>query len=197
VGLRWLLSRQNRNGSWSEWVRNSAILNDRPCPAVTAQVVTALWRHGRGARAIRRALRYLAGAQEADGALPSLWFRRHVYGTARVLETCAELGRSGDAVAARARRWLLGAQSADGGWAGTVEETAWALFALLAAGETPVDERVARAVGWLVDRQLPDGSWRPSPVGLYFDDLRYGSDLVCHTYALRALGRWLRRAVPR
>lgn len=194
AGLRWLLSRQNRNGSWSEWVRNSAILNDRPCPAVTAQVVTALWRHGRGAGAIARALRYLAAAQEPDGALPSLWFRRHVYGTARVLEACAELGRSGHAVAGPAQRWLLGAQRADGSWAATSEETAWALFALLAAGQPPAGERLARGVAWLVDRQLPDGSWRPSPVGLYFDDLRYSSDLVCHTYALRALARWLRRA---
>ena len=194
AGLRWLLSRQNRDGSWSEWVRNSAILNDGPCPAVTAQVVTALWRHGQGARAIARALRYLAAAQGPDGALPSLWFRRHVHGTARVLEACAELGRQGLAVAAPARRWLLGAQQADGGWAGTAEETAWALFALLAAGQPPADERVARAVAWLVERQRPDGSWRPSPVGLYFDDLRYSSDLVCHAYALRALGRWLRRA---
>jgi squalene-hopene/tetraprenyl-beta-curcumene cyclase len=191
AGLRWLLARQNRDGSWSEWVRDSPILNDRPCPAVTAQAVQALHLYGVGAPAVARGLRAMAAAQRPDGALASIWFRGHVHGTARVLEARAGVGGSVSAAA----RWLLGEQRADGAWPArgeTVEETAWALFALLAAGLPPGDERAVRAVRWLVERQRPDGTWRASPVGLYFDDLRYSSDLVCHTYALRALGRWLR-----
>lgn len=191
AGLRWLLSRQNRDGSWSEWVRDSAILNDRPCPAVTAQVVCALQRYGGGAPAVARGLRALAAARAADGSQASIWFRGRVHGTARVLEAHAELGVADGAGAG----WLLAEQRPDGGWPAhdeTTEETAWALFALLAAGLPADDERAVRAARWLVERQRPDGTWLPSPVGLYFDDLRYSSDLICDTYALRALGRWLR-----
>jgi len=194
AGVRWLLARQNRDGSWAEWVRNSALLNDRPCPAVTAHVVMAL--HGAGVRGrpVDRALRWIAGAQAADGSLGSLWFRGRVHGTARVLEMLAATGRRDDPVAAGARRWLLAHQDPAGGWGDTVEETAWALFGLLAGGAAPLDARMARGVEWLIDRQRPDGSWPPSPVGLYFDDLRYGSDLIADAFALRALARWLRRA---
>jgi squalene-hopene/tetraprenyl-beta-curcumene cyclase len=197
AGVRWLLARQNRDGSWSEWVRNSPILNDRPCPAVTAQVAMALRGWDEGGRAVARALRSMEAAQRPDGSLPSVWFRGGVHGTARVLEACAALGEAGRPLAAGARRWLLAEQRGDGSWAGTAEETAWALFALLAAGLPPGAEPAVRAVSWLVEAQRPEGCWRPSPVGLYFDDLRYASDLLCDTHALRALGRWLRQAGAR
>jgi len=194
AGTRWLLARQNRDGSWSEWVRNSSILNDRPCPAVTAHVVMALHGWGVGGPAVARALRSVEAARAADGSLPSVWFRGRVHGTARVLEAFAALGLAGRPAAAGARRWLLASQAADGSWSGTAEETAWALFALLAVGEPADAGPVVRAVSWLVGAQRPEGRWRPSPVGLYFDDLRYASDLICDTHALRALGRWLRLA---
>ena len=34
LGIRWLENQQNTDGSWSEWVRNSSIMNDRPCAAM-------------------------------------------------------------------------------------------------------------------------------------------------------------------
>lgn len=205
-GLRWLRVRQNRNGSWSEWVRNSFILNDRPCTGVTAHVVMALHQHGepRGARAaIDRALRWYHGDQLPDGSLPSLWFRDGTHGTAKVLETYAELGTPNHPVAVRARKWLWDNQAPSGAWpvsvqtsapGETVEETAWAVYSLLRAGTSPWDPRLVRAVDWLAARQNEAGSWPEAPVGLYFEDLCYSDDLIAHTYTLRALACWLRLA---
>jgi squalene-hopene/tetraprenyl-beta-curcumene cyclase len=204
AGLRWLRVRQNRNGSWSEWVRNSTLLNDRPCAGVTGHVVMALHDHAEpaGPRSpAGRALRWFDRTQGADGAIPSIWFRDDTHGTAKVLETYAAIGRPRDPVARRARGFLLARQRPDGAWpvdvvvgaaGGTVEETSWATFSLLAAGEDPWSGPVTSAVEWMLDRQDADGTWPVSPVGLYFDDLCYGSDLITHAYPLRALGRWCR-----
>src|SRR5918999_607586 len=79
---------------------------------------------------------------------------------------------------------------------GTVEETAWATYSLLLAGEDPWSGPVVSAIEWLLDNQEVKGSWRPSPVGLYFDDLCYNDDLIAHTYTVRALARWRRLADP-
>lgn len=205
MGLEWLLSRQNRNGSWSEWVKDTGETFDAPCPGVTAHVIMALKRYGvtrSGHRSpIERALRYLASVQQPDGSLYSLWFRDYTHGTAKVLEAYAELGRLGDPVATKARDWLLATQRADGAWpgkveegppdGGTAEETGWAVYSLLKAGHDPWDERILRAVEWLADRQDDDGTWAPSAVGLYYPTMFYSSDLIAHAYTQRALAHWL------
>jgi squalene-hopene/tetraprenyl-beta-curcumene cyclase len=70
-------------------------------------------------------------------------------------------------------RWLERHQNDDGGWGedmrsyadpawigrgvSTASQTAWALLALLAAGEN--SGAVDRGVGWLVATQRPDGGW--------------------------------------
>ncbi|MEN3362468.1 MAG: squalene-hopene/tetraprenyl-beta-curcumene cyclase [Mycobacteriales bacterium] len=199
-GIHWLLTRQNRNGSWSGWVKNGSLLNDGPCPAVTAEVASAL--HRLQVRLPRRdpvdrAVRYVAGVQQADGSFTSLWFRHHVFGTARVLELFADLGLCAGSPARRAQGWLLGNQREDGAWPATsdeptVEETGWALYALLRSGLPAEDPRLRRAAAWLVDAQ-EQGTWRASPVGLYFATLRYSDDLIAHAAALRALARWSAR----
>ncbi|MBN9743458.1 hypothetical protein DMP23_20630 [Amycolatopsis sp. A1MSW2902] len=210
-GLRWLRARQNRNGSWSEWVRNSNILNDRPCPGVTGHVLLTMNLLGDtgGARSpAGRALAYLRRVQAADGATPSIWFRDSTHGTAKVLETFAELGRPQDLVAVKAKQWLLGKQRPDGAWplgvevgveGGTVEETAWAVYALLLSGVDPWSPAITSALEWVLDNQRTEGAWSPSPVGLYFDDLCYTDDLIAHTFTTRALARWCKltgTAVP-
>ncbi|WP_189214329.1 MULTISPECIES: prenyltransferase/squalene oxidase repeat-containing protein [Actinokineospora] len=204
LGVRWLLKMQNRDGSWSEWVRDTAIMNDRPCPGVTAHVIMALRRHGLSdapGGALARALEYLRAHQEKDGSIASVWFRDNTHGTSRLLEAFVDSGRGDARPAVAAREWLLDNQATDGGWplkhelppqGSTAEETAWALFALLKAGEDPCSPAVVRAVEWLIERQDHHGTWRPSNVGLYFDDLCYTDDLIAHTFALRALGRWIR-----
>ncbi|MEU0885792.1 prenyltransferase/squalene oxidase repeat-containing protein [Lentzea sp. NPDC005914] len=207
LGIRWLENQQNTDGSWSEWVRNSSIMNDRPCAGVTAHVVMALQRYGESSAPgslIARALTYLRTHQGADGSIASVWFRDNTHGTSRLLEAFTDTGIGGQVVE-KARSWLLENQAADGGWplrhelppeGSTAEETAWALFALLKGGESPLSQAVLRGVDWLVTHQDDQGTWRPSVVGLYFDDLCYTDDLIAHTFALRALGRWLRAVRP-
>jgi squalene-hopene/tetraprenyl-beta-curcumene cyclase len=204
LAIRWLLSMQNRDGSWSEWVRDTHIMNDRPCPGVTAHVLMALRGYGLPSSpgsACARALAYLREHQEKDGSISSVWFRDNTHGTSRLLEAFVD-SRNGHAPAAdAARKWLLANQADDGGWprhhelpprGSTTEETAWALFALLKGGTDACDPAILRAVEWLVNHQEGRGTWRPSNVGLYFDDLCYTDDLIAHTFALRGLGRWIK-----
>ena len=199
-GVRFLLDRRNRDGSWSEWVRESSMVHDGPCVGVTGHVVMAF--HQLGMRSpIQAALRYFETQQQPDGSATSLWFRDSTHGTAKLLETYAEIGQAGDPVAVNARRWLLEHQRDDGAWpdtviegpppGGTAEETAWALYSLLRADEPADNPSVTRGVQWLLDAQNDEGTWRPHAVGLYYDQMYYSSDLIAHTYALRALGRWL------
>lgn len=203
--LRWLYSMQNKDGSWSEWVRNSSMVHDGPCTGVTSHVAMAFKELGigRGDKSpIDRALGYFETSQQADGSLPSLWFRDSTHGTAKVLETYSELGDVTGLVPTKAREWLLDNQRADGAWpakvvegapdGGTAEETGWALYSLLRAGESPWDDHMVRAAEWLVDHQDDRGTWRQSMVGLYYDQLYYSDDLIAHTYAQRALARWLK-----
>ncbi|MEV6908449.1 prenyltransferase/squalene oxidase repeat-containing protein [Amycolatopsis sp. NPDC051071] len=204
LGIQWLLKRQNRDGSWSEWVRDTHIMNDRPCPGVTAHVVMALHRWGlpdSPGSALARALKYLRGKQENDGSISSVWFRDNTHGTSRLLEAFVDSGSGRAPAAGAARKWLLANQAGDGGWplrhelppeGSTAEETAWALFALLKADEDPRGPAILRAVEWLVNHQDDQGTWRPGNVGLYFDDLCYTDDLIAHTFALRGLGRWIK-----
>lgn len=206
LGLRWLDDMQNRDGSWSEWMRNSTMIHDGPCPGVTAHVMMAYDKHGVDASNARmaRAKAFLESTQATDGSFASLWFRDNTHGTAKVLETYAELGMPDAPVAVRAATWLRDNQRRDGAWpaktvegppdGGTAEETGWAVYSLLLAGESVADDHLVRAVNWLLDNQDEDGTWRPQGVGLYYDTLYYSDDLIAHACALRALGRWLRCA---
>ncbi|MEO6081676.1 MAG: prenyltransferase/squalene oxidase repeat-containing protein [Umezawaea sp.] len=204
LAVRWLRNQQNRDGSWSEWVRNSSIMNDRPCPGVTAHVVMALQRYGEPSSPgspIARALTWLRGHRSPDGSTSSVWFRDRTHGTSRLLEAMIDTHNGADESAEAARRWLREMQDEDGGWprrhelpprGTTAEETGWALFALLKGGADPHEDAVLRAVSWIVENQDDQGTWQPSNVGLYFDDLCYTDDLIAHTFTLRAVGRWLR-----
>ncbi|MGW4891934.1 prenyltransferase/squalene oxidase repeat-containing protein [Kitasatospora sp. NPDC004240] len=202
-GLRWLESRQDRAGSWGTFVPDTTLANDGPCPYVTAQSVEVLLDAGAAPDEprIRRALDWLLTRQRPDGCYEALWYRGLTAGTALVLTTLARAGLSGHPAARRAREALLRTQLADGSWGpgetgipgddpspGTVEETAWALRALLAAGLPAEDERLRRAADRILAAQRPDGLWPAAQVCMHIREFAYYVDgSIVNGLALKAL----------
>ena len=110
----------------------------------------------------------------------------------------------------RAVRWPEAHQNADGGWGedlrsyvdaswrgrgkSTASQTAWALLALLAAGER--SPAVERGVAWLVATQRADGDWdEPEFTGTGFPgDFYINYHLYRLVFPTMALGRHLRLA---
>jgi squalene-hopene/tetraprenyl-beta-curcumene cyclase len=151
---------------------------DPPTSDVTARVATVLARIGRpqDRPALNRALDYLRAEQEPDGSWFGRWGTNYIYGTWSVLTALAQAGvATQDAVVRRAVDWLRLNQNPDGGWgesndsyakgprtatksASTPYHTAWAVLALLAAGEASSDV-VRRGVNHLMRTQQPDGLW--------------------------------------
>jgi squalene-hopene/tetraprenyl-beta-curcumene cyclase len=154
-------------------------LLDPPTADVTARCISMLAQLGetpQSSPALKRGLDYLLADQEADGSWFGRWGMNYIYGTWSAL--CA-LNAAGMEPAAPAMRravgWLIGIQNADGGWGedadsyaldyagyrpapSTASQTAWAVMALMAAGE--VDHpAVARGVAYLARTQAGDGLW--------------------------------------
>jgi len=199
AGIRWLVSMQNRNGSWSCFCRDNHVALDAPCAVISSHAVTALHLAAGMTvkdRPIERAVRWFGKAQRPDGSIPCLWYRGSTAGTARVLDVLGLLGLGQVETARRCRSWLLCKQNADGGWGdgegapSSVEETAWALSALLGAGTSATDAGPACAAAWLIAHQQKEGLWEPTVLGVYFLDLWYSDDLLASGYALQALGRY-------
>ena len=197
-GIAWLTSQQDTRGSWGLCVRDAKVANSGPCPYMTAQALDGMLDSGVPVddRRVRRALRWLATAQRPDGSFESVWFRMHTAGTSVVLQTLAKVGVAQQPTALRARRWLEESQLADGSWGtgdpadqGTVEETSWAVSALLAAGAEA--ESVLPGVRWLLERQLPGGGWPAATVNEYVRHVcRYPNPALVGGLALQALARY-------
>ncbi len=151
-------------------------LLDPPTSDVTARVVTLLARVARpqDQAALERALAYLRSEQEVDGSWFGRWGTNFVYGTWSVLMALAQTKLPHtDPMIVRAVSWLKSRQHADGGWGesndsyaagdpgkmrSTAYQTAWALLALLSAGEVATDA-VRRGVDYLLRTRQPDGLW--------------------------------------
>lgn len=205
-GLRWLKSRQDRRGSWGTFVTDTTLPNDGPCPYVTAQCVEVLMDGGaaRNNPRIAKALDWLLAHQRPDGTYDALWYRGRTPGTALALVAFGRAGLADHPAARRTRDALLRAQLPDGSWGpgetgtlgddpttGTVEETAWALWGLLASGVPTDDPRVQRAADWIITVQRPDGLWEASPICMHIRDFAYYVDgLIVNGLALRALGSY-------
>ncbi|WP_433282034.1 squalene--hopene cyclase [Pseudonocardia xinjiangensis] len=182
---------------------------DPPSADVTAHVVEMLVAEGlSGSQACRRGVAWLLAAQEQDGSWFGRWGANYVYGTGGVVPALIAAGVPESSPAIRgAVRWLELHQNPDGGWGedirsyadpawsgrgtSTASQTAWALLALLAAGER--SDTVERGVRWLVDTQLDDGSWdEPEFTGTGFPGafyIRY--HLYRMVFPVSALGRYL------
>ncbi|MEV4660226.1 prenyltransferase/squalene oxidase repeat-containing protein [Micromonospora sp. NPDC049301] len=133
-------------------------------------------------RAVDRLSVVLSGHQRAEGGWQDRWHASPYYATACCVLALAEFGRGAAAAEAvdRAALWVLDSQRADGSWgrwAGTAEETAYALRILLAAPAAGprVDDAMARGHAYLHE---PSGRKHPP--------LWYGKELYCPTAIVRA-----------
>jgi squalene-hopene/tetraprenyl-beta-curcumene cyclase len=154
-------------------------LLDPPTEDVTARCVSMLAQIGDTANnneAVARAVGYLRRTQMEEGSWYGRWGMNYIYGTWSVL--CALNAAGVDHNSPEFRKavaWLAKIQNSDGGWGedgtsyrldyrgyenapSTASQTAWALLALMAAGE--VDHpAVARGVDYLSRKQGDDGFW--------------------------------------
>ncbi|MFJ6180540.1 squalene--hopene cyclase [Streptomyces sp. NPDC092295] len=183
---------------------------DPPSADVTAHVVEMLAFEGKSHHpGTRRGIEWLLAEQETNGAWFGRWGVNYVYGTGSVVPalTAAGLPASHPAIR-RAVAWLRSVQNEDGGWgedlrsyndeawigrgATTASQTAWALLALLAAGERE-SEAVERGIAWLAGAQREDGSWdEPYFTGTGFPwDFSINYHLYRQVFPLTALGRYL------
>ena len=185
---------------------------DPPSADVTAHVVETLAAVGLGADArVRSGLDWLLAEQEPDGSWFGRWGANHVYGTGAAVPALVAAGLSpADPAVRRAVGWLEAHQNADGGWGedlrsylddawrgrgkSTASQTAWALLALLAAGER--SQAVLRGVAWLAATQRGDGDWdEPEFTGTGFPgDFYINYHLYRLVFPMMALGRHLRLA---
>src|SRR5262249_43627236 len=143
-------------------------LLDPPTADVSARCVSFLAQAGyeRTHPSVARGIAYLKREQEADGSWFGRWGTNYIYGTWSVLCALNAVGEDmTQPYISKAICWLKACQSEDGGWgedgatywkerrgetkASTPSQTAWALLALMAAGEvdTPV---VKRGIDYLV-----------------------------------------------
>ncbi|MGW7311413.1 squalene--hopene cyclase [Streptomyces sp. NPDC054835] len=183
---------------------------DPPSADVTAHVVEMLAYEGKaGHPRARRGIEWLLAEQEPGGAWFGRWGVNYVYGTGSVVPALTAAGLAvGHPAIRRAVAWLESVQNEDGGWGedlrsyserqwvghgtSTASQTAWALIALLAAGERG-SEAVRRGVAWLVATQREDGSWdEPYFTGTGFPwDFSINYHLYRQVFPLTALGRYV------
>jgi squalene-hopene/tetraprenyl-beta-curcumene cyclase len=183
---------------------------DPPSADVTAHVLEMLAVEGlAGQPAATRGLAWLARSQERDGSWFGRWGANHVYGTGAAVPAAIAAGIPKEDPKIRAAvRWLERHQNPDGGWgedlrsykdrswvgrgASTASQTAWALLALLAAGERD-SAAVERGVAWLGETQLPNGTWdEPHHTGTGFPgDFYINYHLYRLTFPVTALGRYV------
>ncbi|MEV6794541.1 squalene--hopene cyclase [Streptomyces sp. NPDC051320] len=183
---------------------------DPPSADVTAHVVEMLAVEGlaRDPRT-QRGIEWLLAEQEANGAWFGRWGVNYVYGTGSVVPALVAAGLPASHPAIRrAVSWLESVQNEDGGWGedlrsykdeewighgvSTASQTAWALLALLAAGERE-NKAVERGVSWLAGAQGADGSWdEPYFTGTGFPwDFSINYHLYRQVFPLTALGRYV------
>jgi squalene-hopene/tetraprenyl-beta-curcumene cyclase len=152
-------------------------LLDPPTADVTARCIALLSivDKDKYAETIAAAIHYIKSDQEPDGSWYGRWGTNYIYGTWSVLTGLEVAGEDpGQDYIRSAVNWLYRVQNEDGGWGesndsyyppkhwrpypSTAFQTAWALLALLAAGEVQ-SLAVRRGVDYLLKQQKLSGLW--------------------------------------
>ena len=183
---------------------------DPPSADVTAHIVEAFAAEGLAAEpAARRGVVWLLRAQESDGSWFGRWGANYLYGTGAVVPALIAAGvKPAKPAIRRAVAWLEQHQNPDGGWGedlrsyddqalggrgeSTASQTAWALLALLAAGERD-SAATERGIRWLAETQTEDGTWdEPWFTGTGFPgDFYINYHLYRLAFPVSALGRYV------
>jgi len=164
--------------------------------------------HGVGESVVDRAIEYLRATQDSDGSWFGRWGVNYIYGTWQAIEGLRAVGVSrDDPLVERGIKWLQSKQQPNGAWgespvsyvdpslkgAGepTASQTAWAVAALVAAGESS-SSSARRGVQWLLTTQRPDGDWNETAfTGTGFPKVFY---LRYHYYRISfpliAIAKW-------
>jgi len=150
---------------------------DPPTVDVTGRVLWLLGRldFDRENPQVQAALEFIRHEQEEDGSWFGRWGVNYIYGTWLVL--CGLHSMNEDMSQPYIRKavdWMIAHQNPDGGWGETCEsyadpslagkgnstasQTAWAVMALVEAGEAK-HSAVQRGIEYLIARQEEDGSW--------------------------------------
>jgi len=132
-----------------------------------------------------------------SGSWFSRWGVNYVYGTWQAIKGLTAIGIDpSDDMIERGAEWLISVQKPDGGWGesaisywdpgrktegeSTASQTAWALLALVSAGEA---ESLAarRGVQYLLRTQQPDGTWPED----YFTGTGFPRDFMIRYHGYR------------
>ncbi|MFN2468219.1 MAG: squalene--hopene cyclase [Gaiellaceae bacterium] len=219
-GLDWMAGMQSRNGGWGAFDMDNTsgrlyrlpfcdfgAVIDPPTEDVTAHALEVLAGEEGYDEVVRRGLAYLLGAQRRDGSWRGRWGVNHLYGTGAALPALEACGIPPQHTAVRrAVAWLDSVQGPDGGfgedirsyhepaWRGrgtaTPSQTAWALLAYVAAGESH-GRSARRAADYLCATQEANGDWREA----HYTGTGFATDFMIryHLYRLHfpllALGR--------
>jgi squalene-hopene/tetraprenyl-beta-curcumene cyclase len=154
-------------------------LLDPPTEDVTARCLSMLAQLGETApnnKQVAAAVEYLRKTQHPEGSWYGRWGMNYIYGTWSVMcaLNAAGIGHQ-DPMIRKAVNWLASVQNEDGGWGedavsyrldygglerapSTASQTAWALLALMAAGEV-ANPVVARGIDYLIATQGEKGTW--------------------------------------
>ena len=185
-------------------------VTDPPSSDVTAHVLEMLADEPTAPNAVLTAgVSWLSDEQEDDGSWWGRWGVNYLYGTGAAVPALVAAGVApSDVRIRRAVRWLESRQNADGGWGedlrsyvdtayrgrgeSTASQTAWALLALVAAGDAAGDA-ARRGVAFLVATQTAEGTWdEPWYTGTGFPwDFSINYHLYRLVFPVMALGRYL------
>ena len=164
--------------------------------------------------AVSRAEAWLRRTQGRDGSWRGVWGVQFIYGTFFGVRGLLAAGaRPGDPALRLACRWLLDRQRPDGGWGehhsgclagryvaheeSQVIQTAWAMLALLEAGDSNWTA-IAQGARFLLDTQEADGTWpRQDMAGVFFRTALLDYVLYRQYFPLHALGLYEQRRQAR
>ena len=160
--------------------------------------------------AISRAAAWLRRTQASDGSWRGVWGVQFIYGTFFGVRGLLAAGaRPGDPALHLACRWLLDRQQEDGGWGehhsgcltgryvaheeSQVIQTAWAMIALLEAGDSNWTA-ISRGARFLLSTQEADGAWpKQDMAGVFFRTALLDYVLYRQYFPLHALGLYEQR----